>query len=199
MSRGTSTEVPVTRRILDTLPSIYHDGHFLTGFAGGLDDVWSSVYATLDCLHAYVDPDVTPDDFLVWLGGWVGTELDEDWDAERRRAFVGRAVGIHAGRGTVAALVEEIGLYTGGDVDVSDPGSVTTSRLPGGRPERPDDGDGSTTRDRTVRVVVDVVAADAVNWPALQAVVRAAVPAHLPVGIELRETGGASSDGGVDR
>jgi hypothetical protein len=39
-----------------------------------------------------------------------------------------------------------------------------------------------------VRVTVDVTNATEVNWPALQVLVRDAVPAHLPVEIELRET-----------
>lgn len=190
MSRGTTTAVPVTRPILDTMPAIYHDGHFLRGFVGGLDDVWSSVFATLDCLHAYVDPALTPVDFLSWLGGWVGTELDEDWSDHRRRAFIARAAGIYAGRGTAVALVGEIGLYAGGRVEVDDPGSVTTSRVPGGDGDRE-----AERRARVVRVVVDVVEASSVNWPAMQAAVRAAVPAHLPVEIELRETG--PGEGGV--
>jgi phage tail-like protein len=191
MSRGTSTAVPVTQPILETLPSIYRDGHFLRGFAGGLDAVWSSVFATLDCLHAYVDPAVSPDDFLPWLGEWVGAELDEDWTTERRRMFIARAADIYAARGTATSLAEEIGLYTGGHVRVDDPGSVTTARLPGGR------GDARAVgADRTVRVVVDVDGAAGVNWPALQVIVRAAVPAHLPVELELREAG-ATGDGDV--
>ena len=48
------------------------------------------------------------------------------------------------------------------------------------------------TDDRTVRVTVDVTDGGAVNWPALEAMVRAAVPAHLPVEIELRETAAAA-------
>lgn len=178
------TTVPVTRPIIDTLPAIYREGHFLRGFAGGLDDVWSSVYATLDCLHAYVDPAIGPDDFLAWLGTWVGTEIDEDWSVGRSRTFIACAADLYARRGTAGGLSDEISLYTGGRVRIDDPGSVTTSRLPGGRNEP-----AASDRDRTVRVVVDVADAATVNWSALQAVVRGAVPAHLPVEIELRETG----------
>ncbi len=43
--------------------------------------------------------------------------------------------------------------------------------------------------DRTVRVVVDVPDSTTVNWAALRVMVRDAVPAHLPVEIELREIG----------
>lgn len=193
MSRGTTTAVPVTQPIIDVLPAIYQDGHFLRSFTAGLDDVWSSAFATLDCLHAYVDPALSPDDFLTWLGRWVGTVLDEDWPVARRRRFIGRAVELYAGRGTAGALAEELSLYTDGVVHVDDPGSVTTSRTPGGRGRAPDG-----EADRTLRIVVDTERADDVNWPALQAVVRAAVPAHLPVEIELREIGGVANGVGPD-
>jgi phage tail-like protein len=182
MSRGTVTGLPVAQPIIDQLPSIYQDGPFLRSFTGGLDVVLAPAIAVLDCIDAYVDPALAPADFVRWLGGWVGTTLDEDWTLERRRRFVARAAELYAKRGTLAGLRDEIELYTGGRVHVDDPGRVATSTLPRADADR-------RTGDRTVRVTVDVADATAVNWPALQELVREAVPAHLPVEIELRETG----------
>ena len=53
-------------------------------------------------------------------------------------------------------------------------------------------------------MTVDVTNATDVNWPALQVLIRDAVPAHLPVEIELRETStpkrrGKRKDGDVER
>jgi phage tail-like protein len=36
-----------------------------------LHEVLAPVVATIDCLGAYLDPALTPEDFLRWLGGWV--------------------------------------------------------------------------------------------------------------------------------
>ena len=187
-SRGTVTGLPVGRPIVYHLPSIYQDGMFIREFTAGLDEVLAPTISVLDCLQAYIDPELAPADFVEWLGGWVGTTLDEDWTLERRRQFLANAVAVYAARGTSHGLEDELELYTGGTSTVTDPGRVWTSSLPtdhATRQERQID-------DRTVRVTVDVTDGGAVNWPALQAMVRASVPAHLPVEIELRETAAAA-------
>jgi phage tail-like protein len=187
-SRGTVTGLPVSRPIVHHLPSIYHDGMFIREFTAGLDDVLAPAISVLDCLHAYVDPALAPADFVEWLGGWVGTTLDEDWTLERRRLFLANAVAVYAARGTGQGLEDELELYTGGTSTVDDPGRIWTSSLPTDQTTRQE----RQTADRTVRVTVDVTDGGAVNWPALQAMVRSAVPAHLPVEIELRETAAAA-------
>jgi phage tail-like protein len=163
---------------------MYQDGMFLEQFTAGLDIVLAPIIATLDCLDAYVDPEVAPPDFVGWLGDWVGLRLDEDWTVERRRRLVAAAAVLFAARGTAHGLSDEIELYTGGAAEVDDPGRVWTSALPTGEDERRS----RRGADRTVRVTVDVTNATDVNWPALQVLIRDAVPAHLPVEIELRET-----------
>lgn len=191
MSRGTASGLPVTHPIIEELPGLYQDGMFLRGFTGGLDEVLAPAVAVIDCLHAYLDASVAPADFVAWLGGWVGTTLDEDWPIDRRRRFVAAAADLYARRGTPGGLVDEIELYTDGSATVDDPGSVWTSSVPTDEAARAE----RRSADRTVRVTVDVPHADEVNWPALQAVVRDAVPAHLPVDIELRESGSRGKKG----
>jgi phage tail-like protein len=192
--------VPITQPLIQRLPSLYQDGMFLEQFTAGLDVVLAPIIATLDCLDAYVDPEVAPPDFVGWLGDWVGLRLDEDWTVERRRRLVAAAAELFAARGTGHGLADEIELYTGGAAEIQDPGRVWTSALPTGDEERRN----RRSADRTVRVTVDVTNAGDVNWPALQALIRDAVPAHLPVEIELRETStpkrrGKRKDGDVER
>jgi phage tail-like protein len=182
--RGTTRDVPITQPLIRRLPSLYQDGTFIEQFTAGLDVVLAPVIATLDCLDSYIDPAVAPPDFVGWLGDWVGLRLEEDWTVERRRRLVAAAAVLFASRGTAHGLVDEIELYTGGASEVDDPGRVWTSALPTGDEERR----ARRSADRTVRVTVDVTNATDVNWPALQELVRDAVPAHLPVEIELRET-----------
>jgi phage tail-like protein len=184
VSRGTVTDVPITRPIVRELPAIYQDGMFITEFTGGLDQVVAPAMSVLDCLHAYIDPAVAPADFVAWLGGWVGVTLQEDWTLERRRTFVARAAELFARRGTAHGLRDEVELYSGGSAEIVDPGGVWTS----GVPTDPADRAGRRRDDRTVQVTVDVEDGSAINWPALQELIRDAVPAHLPVEIELRET-----------
>lgn len=183
--RRTALGLPVAQPIIRTLPALYQDGGFLDHFTSGLDAVMAPVVATLDCLDAYVSPAVAPPDFVGWLGDWVGLRLEEDWSLDRRRRLVAQAAELFARRGTTHGLRDEIELYTGGTATVDDPGRVWTSSVPSGEADRAM----RRNTDRTVRVTVDVPDASTVNWPALQELVRSAVPAHLPVEIELRETG----------
>lgn len=185
--RGTAAGLPVAQPIVTQLPGIYQDGMFIRGFTAGLDEVLAPVVATLDCLHAYIDPSVAPADFVTWLGSWVGVVLEEDWPLDRRRRFVAAAADLYARRGTFQALADEVAIYSGGDATVADPGAVYTSRTPTTSKQRAE----RRRSDRTVHVTVDVPTGVGINWAALQELIRDAVPAHLPVEIELREKGGA--------
>lgn len=181
--RGAVAGLPVGRPIVDQLPGIYQDGAFIRQFTAGLDEVLAPAIATLDSLHAYIDPDLAPADFVGWLGAWVGVTLQEDWPLERRRRFVAAAADLYARRGTAHGVRDEVAIYSGGRAEVSDPGGVFTSRRPttaAARAQR-------RTADRTVRLTVDVPDRTGVNWAGLQELIRDAVPAHLPVEIELRE------------
>ena len=77
---------------------------------------WRPSGPTLDNFGAYLDPALTPDDFLDWLGGWVGVALDETWPIERRRAFVAQAADLYRLRGTRAGLAAHVQIFTGGEV-----------------------------------------------------------------------------------
>ena len=62
------------------LPAMFHDDDLSQRLCGGLDDVIAPVPATLDSFWAYLDPALAPVDFVEWLAGWVGLELDQTWD-----------------------------------------------------------------------------------------------------------------------
>ena len=73
---------------------------FARRFTEALDVVLAPVIATLDNIHAYFDPRITPEHFLDWLAGWVGLELFQKWSPEVRRSLVADAVERHRHRGT---------------------------------------------------------------------------------------------------
>ena len=125
MSRGTVPGLASPYRIAEFLPSVYQEEDpFVLRFTAGLDDVWAPVLATLDNLDAYLDPDLTPEDFLGWLGGWVGAVVDEATPLALRRAAVGQAAALHRSRGTPGGLRALIELLTGGEVQVADSGGA---------------------------------------------------------------------------
>ena len=190
--------MPITQPLIQRLPSMYQDGMFIDEFTAGLDIVLAPIIATLDCLDAYVDPEVAPP---TSSGGWGTGSACASTRTGRSSAGGGSSPPppCCSRRGTAHGLSDEIELYTGGAAEVDDPGRCGPRRC---RPARRSAA--SRGVDRTVRVTVDVTNATDVNWPALQVLIRDAVPAHLPVEIELRETStpkrrGKRKDGDVER
>ena len=175
--RGTVVGLANSSPFIAMLPAIYQEDEFTERFTAGFDDVMAPILATLDCLIDYVDPLVAPEDFLEWLSGWVGIELDEGWPIERRRAVVSSAVEMYRMRGTVAGLRANLEVLTGGTVEVVDSGGVSWSK----DPDAPLPGEASPRL--AVRVAVDDVSAAPTDLVA--AAVAAAKPAHVVLRVEV--------------
>jgi phage tail-like protein len=159
---------------------------FLQRFTAGLDEVLTPLAVTLDCLDRYVDPTVAPEDFLGWLAAWVGLELDPRWSVEVRRSLLQSVAEVQDTRGTAAGLRDEIALLTGCDVVVCDPGGVAVSARPGGA--LPTGRSTGTTVDVVVRVLdapADLRDPTSEARSRLHRAVRATVPAHLSVTVEV--------------
>lgn len=107
------------------LPGTYSaepvSGDFLARFMGLFDQLRGDMLAPIDALPALFDPKATPaaeagesgEDFLDWLGGWIGIALDRSWSVARRRRLVAEAPQLFRIRGTVAGLKRHIAVYTG--------------------------------------------------------------------------------------
>ena len=160
-----------------SLPAVYQEDEFAMRFVAGLDDVIAPVLLTLDCLVDYFDPALTPVDFLDWLAGWVGIEIDEAWATERRRAAVATAVEMYRMRGTISGLRANLEVLSGGDVEITDSGGVAWSTSPMG----PLPGQDSP------RLAIRVSVPDATErtTAAVDSIVAAAKPAHVRHRVEV--------------
>ncbi|SDH80655.1 phage tail protein, P2 protein I family [Actinokineospora alba] len=175
--RGLVPGLVTAAPMLEMLPAVYQEDPFTERFMAGFDDVVAPVLATLDCLVEYFDPLLAPEDFLEWLSGWVGIELDEGWPIERRRAVVGTAVEMYRMRGTVAGLRANLEVLTGGNVEIADSGGVAWSRDPAaGLP-------GEASPRLAVRVRVEDP--EAAPLDLVEAAVAAAKPAHVVHRVEV--------------
>jgi phage tail-like protein len=175
--RGVVADLASTRPLLDSLPGIYQDDELVRALTRAFDDGLAPILNTIDNMAAYIDPALTPDDFLDWLAGWVGILPDETWPIERRRAIVALASQIYRKRGTAAGLTMHLRLLTAGDVEVSDSGGATWSKAPGSTPP----GDGSFS----VKIRVKPPKKETVDGTRLEATVAAAKPAHIAHTIEI--------------
>jgi phage tail-like protein len=173
-------ELETPHPLASHLPAIYQDDDFCLRFMSAFDTGLAPVLSTLDNLDAYLDPMLTPDDFLEWLAGWVGFALDERWPLKKRRNFVLHAVRLYRMRGTVRGLATPVGLFPGGSVEVVESGGTAWSRRPGAA------WPGSPTPGILVRVRVQTP--HDIDERRLDALVAAAKPAHIPHRVELTET-----------
>jgi phage tail-like protein len=162
------------------LPAVFQEDRVAMQWTAALDEVLAPAISTLDCMTAYTDPMLAPEDFVHWLSGWVGTVLDENWPLERQRATVAQSVPLYRARGTVDGLRALIEVVTGGDVAIAESGGVAWSAAPNA--ELP----GEAAARLFVRVTLPRgVSLDAA---ALDALITAEKPAHVPHRLEVVET-----------
>lgn len=179
---GLASAVPLAGQ----LPGVLQDDEFLGRFLRAIDDAFAPVITTLDSLPAYVDPQLSPTDFLAFVGEWVGVELDDHWTVEEARSAVAGATAMHRRRGTARGIADAVRLTLGGDVavEVTESGAVAWSQsantaLPGAPAQE---------------ITVTVTAADPARVPtaAARAAVIAAAPAQVFATVEV--VGGATGD-----
>ncbi|MFI1510058.1 phage tail protein [Streptomyces sp. NPDC020597] len=176
----------------DRLPLLYADDDFARRMVAAFDDVLAPVLSTLDCLPAYWDPRLAPEDFVDWLAGWLAADPPPRLPAARRRELVAEAVRQHRLRGTARGLAEQIRLVFGVEAEITESGGTTWSATAGATCAE------SAGPSLTVRVRV----ADARVAPLreLRALVDANRPAHVPctVHVDVDAGGGGDARGGGD-
>lgn len=162
------------------LPAVLQEDPVAMQWTAAFDEVLAPVISTVDCVAAYTDPMLAPRDFVQWLAGWAGTVLDENWPLERQRAAVAHAVPLYRSRGTVEGLRTLIEVVTGGRVEIAESGGVAWSAAPNTEPP------GEPADWITVRVTPPPGVT--VDPAALEALLIAEKPAHVPHRLEVVET-----------
>lgn len=109
-------------RLLRYLPGIYSDHPFLGEFLNIFEAIWQPLDHQIDQLHAYVDPRLTPPEFLTWLGTWLDLVLDENWPEGRRRALIRHAACLYERRGTAGGLRDYLSIYLGVPPEIQEDG-----------------------------------------------------------------------------
>lgn len=176
--RGMVDDLVNPHPLATALPAAYQGEAFTEAFLAALDEVIAPLLSTLDNVDAYLDPALAPADFLPWLGGWVGVELDENWSQAQQRRLLGQAVELLQWRGTRHGMVELVRHFLAIDVDrieVTDTGGVAWSATPDGALP------GSVPADVEVRVHCD----DEVDRDRLDQLVSSVVPAHVGHHVEV--------------
>src|ERR1700722_1099555 len=177
--RGTVPGLGTPYPIGSLMPAVYQEDPAAMRWTAGLDEVLAPAISTLDCIGAYVDPLLAPDDFIAWLADWFGTVLDENWPVRRRRAAVAQSVVLFRQAGTVAGLRALVELVTDGEVEIADSGGVTWSQRPNTPPPGREEAAGE--------VRVSARPGSPLDLKAIDELVAAAKPAHVAHRVEVTE------------
>ncbi len=180
MIAGLASPAPLVHR----LPGVLQDDEFTQRFVSAFDDVYAPILTTLDSLACYFDPHLAPPDFVDFLAGWVGIELDDSWSVQQRRAIVAGAAVVHRRRGTRRGIEEALGLGLGGEVTITESGGCTWSQTPGG--ELP----GTGPARMTVRIEVREPAE--VDPRRVESLIEATKPAHVAHSFTVGAPGSSS-------
>jgi phage tail-like protein len=180
-ARGTVDGLASPHPLGRFLPGLYQDDDLVQRFTAGLDELLAPVFGVLDSGDAYVDPWLTPLDFLAWLAQWVGVELDRSWPEARQRAFVAQAADLWAWRGTAHGLRRLVEVTTGCRAEVLETGGAGWTGSPAPAGALP----GSVAPALVVRVHVHVRGDVDVDLERLDRLVAGAKPAHVPHRVEV--------------
>jgi phage tail-like protein len=106
-------EVLAKGRWLRYLPSIYEEDELMGRLVMLFESFWSPIEQQIDEVPAYFDSGLAPPQFLPWLASWLNLTLDENWPEAKRRRLLRSAASLFRRRGTKAALLEYLEIYTG--------------------------------------------------------------------------------------
>jgi len=107
------------------LPAVYREdpvsADFTARFLSIFDTLRNKTSGQITDIARYFDPKATPanplnvsgNDFLSWLAGWLGLSLQNNWPVRKRRELVRQAHKLFDLRGTPEGLKLMIELYTG--------------------------------------------------------------------------------------
>lgn len=100
---------------LQFLPAVYAEEPVSRDFLGRFLSIFDTMRDAIadDVGHAsrYFDPGAAPDEFLTWLGAWIGIAVERNWPVEKRRRLIRDAHKLFELRGTPEGLRLHVQLF----------------------------------------------------------------------------------------
>lgn len=174
--RGTVDGLATPHPIGGLLPAFLQEDDFTVRLTTAFDAVLAPVFSVFDCLEAYVDPLLAPDDFVPWLATWVGTATVDGSVGRRTRENILASTPMHRLRGTAAGLQAQLELATAGEVEIVETGEFQVSTSPTQDEDEPDPA-------ILIRIKVDTV--DSVRMRLVEDLIDRMKPAHVPHAVEV--------------
>ena len=98
------------------LPALYRDDEisasFLDRFLANAEGLFTALEGRIAQVQFLFGVRTIPEEYLEWLSGWLGVQLDATWDYYRQQLFVDHAQELFNQRGTLQGLIRAIRLAT---------------------------------------------------------------------------------------
>ena len=93
-----------------------------------LDEVLAPIISVLDCYDSYLDTEIAPIDFVLYMCTWILVQMPVGWEDKTVRRTLSHAIQFYARRGTAGGLKTAAAEIFGLDVSLTESGSVTVSQ-----------------------------------------------------------------------
>lgn len=115
--------------LIEQLPRVMQEDPFIHGFVSITQEIATSIRGGIEKMDWFLDADTAPEEFVQWMGGWLGLVVEpvatDPEERELRIRNVVRTAGIlFLRRGTRAGLEGMLHAITGEPARVSDSGGV---------------------------------------------------------------------------
>lgn len=111
-------------RLSDGMPAVYQqDSPMAMSILEAFDQILGPAHAVQANLAAHLDSATCPRDFLTWMAGWFGIDVDASQREAQLRTFVGSLGDMLKQRGTRDGITDAIRLHTGLIAEVVDSGA----------------------------------------------------------------------------
>lgn len=161
--------------IVNFTPGMLADDLLVQQLLDALDEVLAPVISTLDCMDAYLDPDLAPIDMVKYLASWLLAEVDDEWDEAAVRRDVRLAHARSKWAGTARSVVERLVPYEVESLVVEDPGYTVSQE----GPTKPSDWADPEQPEVVLRVVPK--REGAAELRRIERLARGLVPAHVAI------------------
>jgi phage tail-like protein len=116
--------------LVNFTPGMLADDALVQLLLEALDEVLAPAISTLDCMDAYLDPDLAPIDMVKYLASWLLAEVDDEWDEGAVRRDVRQAHARAKWAGTSRAIRERLVPNEVESLEIVDSGSTTATLTP---------------------------------------------------------------------
>jgi phage tail-like protein len=107
------------------LPAIYQNhgkcDDFLPRLLSLFQSFFSAIEAEIGAFPALFDSFAVRADFLPWLAGCLGLDLDQNWSLEKQREIIAKIFEYYGKRGTAEGLREALLLFAGVNAKIDEP------------------------------------------------------------------------------